>query len=134
MDFFLGAEGCAPGTTFWRPLEREFSKKLEILKDSYYGDELTKISIISIILPPEYFSDGGFKERRVFFRKTHDADIRLRIDYHSFVYAKPSERREIYKQNIVDSIMTLKRKVSKKYLFNQLLSDVDSALNNIGDK
>ena len=128
MDFFLSAEGCAPGTTFWSPLEREFTKKLELLKDSYYGDELTKIYIISIILPPEYFTDGGFKERKIFFRKTHDADIRLRIDYHSFVYAKPDKRREIYKQHIIDSIMTLQRKVSKTYLFDQLVSDVAAVL------
>ena len=93
-----------------------------------YGDELTHIYIISIILPPEYFTDGGFKERKIFFRKTHDADIRLRIDYHSFVYAKPDKRREIYKQHIIDSIMTLQRKVSKAYLFDQLVSDVAAVL------
>ena len=128
MDFFLSAEGCAPGTTFWHPLEREFTKKLEALKDSHYGDELIKIAIISIILPPEYLSDGGFKERSIFFHQTHDADIRLRIDYHTFVYAKPGKRREIYKQHIIDSIMTLQRKVSKTYLFDQLVSDVAAAI------
>ena len=80
MDFFLSAEGCAPGTTFWRPLEREFTKKLELLKDSYYGDELTKIYIIFISHPPEYIRESGFKERNILLRKTHKDNISVKIN------------------------------------------------------
>ena len=128
MNFFLSCEGYAPGITFWNPLQQEFSEQLSGLKDTFYGAELTSIAIISILLPPEYFSEGGYKERSLFHRKECDADIRLRIDFHAFVHAKPEKRREIYKQHILDSLMTLKRKLSGDFDFDQLLADVSKSL------
>ena len=128
MHFFLSSETYGLAATFWRPLEAAFSKSLLSLEETSYGDELTSISIISIILPSEFYSDGGYKERRLFHRKTRDADIRLRIDYHSFVCAKPEQRRELYADNIINSILTLKKKVSPVFQFDRLLSDVATAL------
>lgn len=128
MDFFLSCEGYAPGTTFWEPLEKEFSERLLELKNSFYGAELASVAIISIILPQEFFSEGGYRERSLFHRKACEADVRLRMDFHAFVYATPERRREMYKQNILDALMTLKRKVSKGYDFERLLSDVTTVL------
>ena len=128
MNFFLSSITSGPATSRWRPLEQEFSQKLSLLKDSFYGDELTEICIISIILPEEFLEEEGWRERKLFHRKTQDADIRLKIDYRSFVYTTPEKRRALYKRHIIDSILTLKNKVSKAYQFEQLLADVESAL------
>ena len=128
MDIFLSCEGYAPAITYWTPLEKEFTAKLSELKDVHYGEELTSIAIITILLPPEFFAEGGYPERRLFHRKTRDADIRLRMDFHAFVRAKPEKRRELYRQHILDSILTLKGKVSRDYLFEQLLTDVSEKL------
>ena len=128
MDFFLSCEGYAPGTTFWEPLEKEFSERLFELKNSFYGAELTSVAIISIILPQEFFSEGGYRERSLFHRKACEADVRLRMDFHAFVHTTPEKRREIYKQHILDALLTLKRKVSKEYDFERLLSDVTAVL------
>lgn len=128
MHFFLSSETYGMASSFLHPIEIEFSERLLSLEETSYGEELTSIAIIAIILPSEFYSDGGYKERRLFHRKTRDADIRLRIDYHSFVYAKPPRRRELYAENVINSILTLKKKVSSAFQFDRLLSDVAAAL------
>lgn len=128
MDFFLSCEGYAPGITYWDPLQKEYSAKLAELKEEFYGDELTSIAIISIILPTDFFTEGGYRERSLIHHKSCDADIRLRVDFDAFVHATPEQRRKMYKQHVLNSIVTLKRKLSKNFEFERLLSDVAAKL------
>ena len=126
MKIFLGAELEGKADSCWFPLQLEFDKRLEKLKECNYGDELNDIGIISIIFiesPKE-----GFPERRLFQRKQKSADIRLRIDYKKFTTAKPEVRRQMYVQHILDSIDTLRHKVSKDYKFDEVYNDVKNIL------
>lgn len=97
MEIFLGAEIEGPATSKWFDLQKEFSELLGELKDESYGDSLTSIGIISILMHPEYFEGEGYKERRYYSRKNKEADIRLRINYTDFVNAN----KEIRKGNTV---------------------------------
>ena len=126
MIFFLSNEGSAPGCTFLNPLMLEFEKRLELLKDKNFGEELSSISIISVIMSDEYIE--GYPERKLFQRKQKSADIRLHIDFNKFVRSKPEVRRQMYVQHILDSIDTLRNKVSKDYKFDELYNDVKNIL------
>lgn len=126
MKIFLGAELEGKASSCWFSLQLEYNEKLKILNNQNYGDELNDIAIISIIFiesPKE-----GFPERRLFQRKQKSADIRLRIDYKKFTTAKPEVRRQMYIQHILDSIDTLRHKVSKDYKFDELYNDVKNIL------
>ena len=79
MEIFLGAEIEGPATSKWFDLQKEFSELLGELKDENYGDSLTSIGIITILMHPEFFEGEGYKERRYYSRKNKEADIRLRI-------------------------------------------------------
>lgn len=128
MVIFLSAELYGKADSLWSNLERKYQRRLDALQNKTYGEELDHISIISIIMPEEFFEDGGWPERKLFKRKTKEADIRLRIDYKSFIRAKPEQREQIYKEHIIQSIETLRHKVSKAYKFDELIHDVTELL------
>lgn len=128
MNVFLGAELYGVAQKYWFELRKEFSPKLNSLREKNYGDELKSIGIITIILPDYFFNDGGYPERRLFKRKTKEADIRLRINYYQFIHANVEERRTIYINHILESINTLRDKVSRSYQFDQFVKDVNICL------
>ena len=128
MKIFLSAELYGKAGGLFTPLCRECSAKLKLLEDKSYGDELVDIGIISIIMPEEFFEDGGYRERILFQRKQHSADVRLRIPYKSFIICKPEVRRQLYVDHIIRSIAVLKGRVSKHFEMDRLLSDVRSVL------
>lgn len=124
MNFFLSYETTAPATSYLNQLEPRVSAKLTTLEHTHYGDELTHISIISIVLPIEILKNGFYPERKLFQRKSRSADIRLVLDYDQFLRATPSRRYEMYTEHIIDSILTLKYKVSSSFQYDILLEDV----------
>lgn len=124
MEFFLSAELYGKAGCLWRLLAQEFQKKLDCLADKTYGEELVDIGIISIIMPEEFFEDNGYPERKLFKRKTKEADIRLRINYKKFICSSPDQRRQMYIDHIIQSLETLRHKVSKDYKFDDLINDV----------
>ena len=132
MHIFLSAELYGKAGGLFTPLCRECSAKLKLLEDRSYGDELVDIGIISIIMPEEFFEDGGYRERILFQRKQHGADVRLRIPYKSFIICKPEVRRQLYVEHIIHSIAVLKGRVSKHFEMDRLLSDVRSVLTSDG--
>ena len=132
MHIFLSAELYGKAGGLFTPLCRECSAKLKLLEDRSYGDELVDIGIISIIMPEEFFEDGGYRERILFQRKQHGADVRLRIPYKSFIICKPEVRRQLYVDHIIHSIAVLKGRVSKHFEMDRLLSDVRSVLTDDG--
>ena len=79
MKFFLSYESAAPATFYLTKLEPLFSAKLAALEPKNYGDELTDIGIISIVLPEELLHNHP--ERQLFQRKSRSADIRLQMDF-----------------------------------------------------
>ena len=128
MKFFLGAETYAPAQNYWMEARRIIEPQLEKLSSSSYGDGLSSIAIISIILPDQFFEHGGYKERRLYKRKSGEADIRLRIDFKQFIRAKPEQRLDLYARHIIECVQTLNGKLSRDFHFDVLLSDLLSVL------
>ena len=128
MEFVLSTESEAPASGYWLTLYKEINPLLQELQTKTYGEELTSIAIISIILRDERFEGGGYPERRYFSHKRKEADIRLRIDFNQFIRARPDERRRMYTLHILESIMQLRTRVSKEYRFDELISDVSNLL------
>ena len=129
MDFFLSQEGEAPACCYLVQLQHEFEPKLKGLNNKIYGSELTEIAIISILVSEKYLD--SHKERVLFQKKQRGADVRLRIDYKTFVRAKPEQRRQIYMEHIIQAIESLRSRVkraNKDYQFDELVRDVKSAL------
>ena len=128
MEIFLGAEIEGPATSKWFDLQKEFSELLGELKDESYGDSLTSIGIISILMHPEYFEGEGYKERRYYSRKNKEADIRLRINYTDFVNANKEIRKAIYISHILEAITIAGNKAGDGFDLNRLLFDVQRLL------
>ena len=128
MEIFLGAEIEGPATSKWFDLQKEFSGLLGELKDENYGDSLTSIGIISILMHPEYFEGEGYKERRYYPRKNKEADIRLQINYTDFVNANKETRKGIYISHILEAITIAGNKAGDGFDLNRLLFDVQRLL------
>ena len=128
MEIFLGAEIEGPATSKWFDLQKEFSELLGELMDENYGDSLTSIGIISILMHPEYFEGEGYKERRYYSRKNKEADIRLRINYTDFVNANKETRKGSYISHILEAITIAGNKAGDGFDLNRLLFDVQRLL------
>lgn len=128
MEIFLSFEGEGLALDYLLSYMRMFRPKLDALQSKHYGDELDDIAIISTILKEDTLV-GWPPERKLFKRKSKEADIRLRIDYNQIMKASEAERKQIYIDHIIQSIETLRHKVSKNYRFDELIADVKAVLN-----
>lgn len=128
MEFFLSAEAQAGAAGILSQLNRLATQQLRPLMHKEYGSELKNISIISILVRPELFRDGGYPERILFQRRQCSADVRLRLDYYEFICATPDERSDIYCKHLLKSLNALRRKVSCHYNFDELVRDVSILL------
>lgn len=129
MEIFLGAEIEGPATNKWFELQKEFSESLLVLREKNYGETLTSIGVISIIMRPEFFEDGGYKERRFYSAKRKEADIRLRIEYTDFVNANKEMQKRIYRAHILEAISIAGNKAGREFDLRRLLSDVEHLFN-----
>ena len=127
MMFFLSTETIAPAASRWLAANRIVEPCLKHLEPSSYGTGLNSIAIISIILPDSFFDNGGYKERKLYKRKSQEADIRLRLDYRSFLFASDEQRIRIYTKHILTSLKTLDGKVDSSFNLAKLLDDVEAA-------
>lgn len=128
MVIFLSAETQAPAAGLWFQLQQELGPKLDTaLSGKEYGDELVNIAIISVILPHE-LQQNGYKEKRLFKRKSRSADIWLWVDFNAFTRVHAPDCKEMYIRHILESIETLRHKVSRSYRFDELVADVQKAL------
>ncbi len=107
MKFFLSAEAQAGGASLLMTFHRAAEPLLNTLESKDYGEELTDISIITILVRNELLEDGSYPERQLFQRKTHSADLRLRLDYMEFLSSTPEHRSRLYCRHIVNSMESL---------------------------
>ena len=125
--FFLSSESEAPAAYLINKLCILVEPELNCLNLNKYGDEINKIFIISVVLKRDTI-ENGVKERRLFSRKTKEADIRLFIDFDGFVKASPRERYKIYVSHIFECMDVIKLKVSKNYQIDFLVQDMKKIL------
>ena len=128
MTFFLSCEAQAGGAGLLMRYHQLTQPRLNTLTDRCYGQELTDISIITILVADELFEDGGWRERKLFQRTSHSADLRLRLNYREFLSATPDHRATLYCTHILNSIETLRRKVSREFQFDVLIQDIQTIL------
>ena len=128
MTFFLSCEAQSAAATLLTRCHKLAQPRLNTLTDRSYGPELTEIAIITICVSEELYAEGGWRERRLFQRKSHSADIRLRLNHHAFLSATPAARAEQYCTHILDSVETLRQKVSQDFRFDDLIRDIRTIL------
>ena len=128
MEVFLSAEIEGPVTSKWFLLQKEFTPLLKTLESKKFGETLTSIGIITILLRDKYLEDGGYKERRYYSKKNKEADIRLRINYYAFLKASDEEARKIYIDHILQSIRIAGVKAGKGFDLERLIADVQELL------
>lgn len=132
MKFFMSSESDGRYDDFEEPL-RIISNEIEdtikpFIEERSYGEDVTDISIISVIIKPDLAKEGWFKERVLFKRKAKDADLRLRIDYDKFVKGNDEIKRLLLIDNIMKSIERLSVK-TKDFDSKKLQEDILSILN-----
>ena len=128
MEIFLGAETEGPAAGKWFVLQKEFSRLLLDIKGKTYGDNLSSIGVISIIMRDKYFEHGGYKERAYYNSKKKEADVRLRLDYNKFIRSNDVERKEMYIEHILTCIQIAGKKAGNAFDVDQLLFDVKNLL------
>ncbi|MGN4444960.1 Imm44 family immunity protein [Bacillus cereus group sp. MYBK79-1] len=109
----------------------EIGSELEGLNRNDYGSEVEEIAIIPIVakITPEYEDAGFFKERKLFKRKSKEADFRLRIDYETFLSADYATRKILIIRNIIHSIRILGGRAKSDFNAIKLEQDILQVFN-----
>lgn len=88
----------------------------------HYGDAITKIAIIPMILGRQFLR--GRPERRLWQRKQRTADYRTTIDFDRFRFGDDRERERLLVQNTLDAVRDLQRKAGRDFNGDALVSDI----------
>lgn len=126
MRFFLSGELEGDIAEGFINIISEIGSELEGLNSNDYGSEVEEIAIIPIVakITPEYEDAGFFKERKLFKRKSKEADFRLRIDYETFLSADYATRKILIIRNIIQSIRILGEKAKSDFNAIKLEKDI----------
>ncbi|MGE6619605.1 Imm44 family immunity protein [Bacillus mycoides] len=126
MRFFLSGELEGDIAEEFINIISEISSDLEKLNSNNYGSEVEEIAIIPIVvnITPEYEDAGFHKERKLFKRKSKEADFRLRIDYETFLLADDSGRKILIIKNIIQSIRILGKRAKSDFNALKLEEDI----------
>ena len=104
MKFFLSAEIDRAASKYFNSIFNEIDPKIKSLENKNYGIADVSIGIIPIIVSKHLLEEGFFKERRLYRKKTFDADVRLHIDLKDFLDASEAVRKLMIVRNIIDGI------------------------------
>ncbi len=123
MKFWISGEiDSEVGETF-RQIQNAIEEALnEKLGLNDYGEVLSKLALIPIILGPRF--SGSQKERRLIKWKDKVADYRLYIDFHAFLNGTEKERKALLLKNLLDSVEDIERKSKGKFQGKKLCRDI----------
>ncbi|KAA0786723.1 dihydrolipoamide succinyltransferase [Bacillus wiedmannii] len=126
MRFFLSGELEGDIAEEFINIISEIGSELEGLNSNNYGSEVEEIAIIPIVakITPEYEDAGFFKERKLFKRKSKEADFRLRIDYETFLSADYATRKILIIRNVIRSIRILGERAKSDFNAIKLEQDI----------
>jgi hypothetical protein len=138
VKFFLSGEldGTRPHDLIDKKFQlastRITEKLTPILAGRNYGTEVLELNIIPIIvqLSPEMEKAGWYKERKLFKRKSHSTDFRLRISYDEFRDATDDSRLQLLIDNIIESVRLLSSRAKNDFAGKQLERDIVACFNN----
>ena len=106
--------GIVFSTESWHPAAERISECFAYFDLSKYCDALDTIGIIPFSGPNKHMSD--WKERKYVSWSRREADIRLRIDFDTFVKSSRETQRDIVKEIIIKSLEIIKHKCDAKKL------------------
>lgn len=105
MRFFMSGEIYKTVGDKIRPVCNTINKQIsEFLLDKNYGDGIQDWGYIIICNPPEILDGGFLKERKHFFKKNKDLDMRLQVDYDKMLKADEKEVFKLICNSILRSI------------------------------
>ena len=123
MKFWFSGELDHRIADAFRPVRMRVEGRLNArCQDRDYGDAVTKIAIIPMILGSEFLE--GKQERRLWQRKQRTADYRTVIDFEKFRAADEAGRERLLLMNTVSVIRDLQTKAGKNFRGDDLLSDI----------
>jgi|GEM_PF-3545044 len=137
MKLFLGLEAQQPASRAIAEIISEVRNKLRSSTNTEhllegnngkYGEEFDDIAIIPTCSSKAVIESLGWKERRLVRFKKKDADIRLMIDYDSFLEANSEEQRRLYVKCLLDSIKIVQEKSRQDFRGQELIDDIMKAL------
>jgi hypothetical protein len=123
MKFWFSGELDHRIDDAYKPIRARVEEKLNgMCEGRDYGDAVTKIGIIPMILDPEFLS--GRPERRLWKRKEQVADYRTIIDFETFRLADDAKRERLLVTNTVAAVRDLQRKAGEGFRGDELVSDI----------
>ena len=137
MRLFLTIEAQNCDENGLAKILKETTDELSFLTDSSidlegknnYGTEFRSIAIIPSCMDDRFWNAFGGKERKQIWRKTGEADIRLRMDYYRFNKETPRNKRLLFIDIIIRSIKIVQERSKGDFKGDELIADILSALN-----
>lgn len=136
MRLFLTVEAQNCTENGLSEILKETMNKLSFLTDkslyledkNNYGKEFRQIAIIPSCMNDEFWNAVGWKERKQFWRKKGEADIRLKMDYNRFINETPKNKRLMFIDTIIKSIQVVQERSKGDFKGDELIKDILSAL------
>ena len=136
MRLFLTVEAQNCTENGLSEILKETMNKLSFLTDkslyledkNNYGKEVRQIAIIPSCMNDEFWNAVGWKERKQFWRKKGEADIRLKMDYNRFINETPKNKRLMFIDTIIKSIQVVQERSKGDFKGDELIKDILSAL------
>jgi Immunity protein 44 len=123
MTFWFSGELDHRIADAYRPVRARVEAKLNARCGGRdYGDAVTKIAIIPMILSPEFLQ--GRPERRLWQRKQHSADYRTVIDFEKFRSGADAVRERLLVRNTMEAIRHLQKRARAGLRGDELVSDI----------
>ncbi len=123
MKFFLTSITSGEAGEISRVIANDIREALiPFLLERDYGEELIDITVIYMIVSKSL--GLNMSERKLFKRKTREADMRLNIDYDIFCEADMQTRRLLIVKNIIESIRILDKRAKKDFNGVQMEKDI----------
>lgn len=123
MKFWFSGELDHRISDAYRPVQARVEARLNArCGDRQYGDAITEIAIVPMILGPQFLR--GRPERRLWQRKQRAADYRTIIDFEKFRLGDERARERLLVDNTLDAVRDLQRKAGRHFDGDALVSDI----------
>lgn len=128
---YLAGETEERAVKCFREVMQVVDPMLDEIRARSYGNALRELGIFAVIMKESSYEESCWKEKRYYSATKMTAEVRLRINYRNFVFAKPENQINMYKELIIRAFeIAVERiqKIDKQFCGEELLCDVNKAL------
>ena len=128
---YLAGETEERAVKCFREVMQVVDPMLDEIRARSYGNALRELGIFAVIMKESSYEESCWKEKRYYSATKTAAEVRLRINYRNFVFAKPENQINMYKELIIRAFeIAVERiqKIDKQFCGEELLCDVNKAL------